>query len=97
MNLVTHQLGNEKKHIFEVWSRYVKNKEVIIFIWKILSSRGDKSENIASRVMNLVIKMFLMIRNVYLKFEVDTFKTKMIWQCYIFVKYHFSLARGHDL
>jgi superoxide dismutase len=36
----------------------LRNKEVTvknhIFFWKILSSRGDKSENIGARIMNLV-------------------------------------------
>jgi hypothetical protein len=32
----------------------LKSKEVIIFLKKILSSKRDKSVNIASRVMNIV-------------------------------------------
>jgi hypothetical protein len=47
---------NDKKYNFLKFEIIdtLKRKEVIIFLNEILSSKRDKSENIASRVMNRV-------------------------------------------
>ena len=71
-DLFTHHLGDNKERLFEVWSRYLWNKEVRIK--KSFLKENSKFKEIILNILRLELwtlshKMWFIMGNIYMKYE----------------------------